>query len=179
VEKVRICPTAPERSPEQLRRDSSGGGTTIRAWLVADGPRAYQGSYAINGWFYTKDIYNNDTAGLRKHFTTDASIANPSLTPLFADSVWVDAWPEPTDRPAVNLFTGDNFQGGGLSRIAIPRHAANAAGAPRNFPAREKLPGAVALNFADNHVEQARLEKLWNFHWHTEWKEPAKRPGLQ
>lgn len=178
VEKVRTCPTAPERSAAELRRDSSGGGTTVRAWLVADGPRAYQGSYAINGWFYTKDIYNNDAAGQRKHFKSESEINNPSLTPYFADSVWVDTWPEPSDRPARNLYNGDNFAGAML-RVAIPRHTFNASAAPRNFDPKNKLPGAVNVNFADNHVETVKLENLWNLQWHREWVNPAKRPGLQ
>ena len=48
IEKVRTCPTAPERNATDLRRDRSGGGTTIRAWLVEDNPaRSYQGKYSI------------------------------------------------------------------------------------------------------------------------------------
>jgi prepilin-type N-terminal cleavage/methylation domain-containing protein len=178
VEKVRICPTAPERTVDQIRRDPTIHGTTVRAWVVAEGRYTNQGSYSINGWFYTEDRYNASGAGLRKHFKTESSIRFPSQTPLFADSVWVDAWPEPTDRPSRNLFTGDQFQGGGLSRIAIPRHSASAAAASRNFDARNKLPGAVSVNFADNHVELVKLEKLWNLQWHTEWQDPPKRPGL-
>lgn len=178
VQQVRTCPTAPERSDAQLKRDSSPEGRTTRAWLVADGPRNFQGSYAINGWCYTKDIYNNDAVGLRKHYTSEAAIASPGTTPYFADAIWVDAWPEPTDRPAKNLFDGDKFQGGGLSRIAIPRHAAPPGSAPKNFDAKNKLPGASNVCFADGHVEAIKLDKLWNLSWHTLWENPPKRPGL-
>jgi len=181
VEKVRVCPTAPERSAADLKKDSSAGGTATRAWLVADGastgPKAYQGSYAINGWLYTKDMYNMDAAGAAKHYSAEGAIIEPSKTPYFADAIWVDAWPSEADRPAVNLFTGDNFSGGGLSRIAIPRHSATASGAPRTFIAKNRLPGAVNVNFGDNHVELVKLERLWDFNWHSKWVVPPKRPG--
>jgi prepilin-type processing-associated H-X9-DG protein len=89
----------------------------------------------------------------------------------------VDAWPLVTDRPARNLFDGDKFVDGGLSRIAIPRHAASLASAVKNFDARNTLPGAVNVSFADNHVESVKLENLWNLYWHKNWDPPAKRPG--
>jgi prepilin-type processing-associated H-X9-DG protein len=178
IDKVRICPTAPERTPAQARQYPDIGGSTIFAWRVFEGNRGFQGSYAINGWFYSEDEYQMDTpAGVRKHFLKESQVLNPSNTPYFADSVWVDAWPEPTDRPARNLFTGDGFAGAML-RVAIPRHSFNASAAPRNFNARDKLPGAVNVNFADNHVETVKLENLWKLDWHREWRVPAKRPGL-
>lgn len=177
IDEVRFCPTAPKRTTNDLRRDRTIHGTVTRAWLAEEGPRAYQGSYAINGWFYSADRYNTDPVGIRKHYKNDTSIEQPSQSPIFMDSIWVDAWPEPTDRPARNLFTGDEFAAGGLSRVAIPRHASG-GNVPRNFNARDKLPGAINLTMADNHVELAKLEKLWFFKWHTMWVDPAKRPGL-
>jgi prepilin-type processing-associated H-X9-DG protein len=111
-------------------------------------------------------------------FTAESSIALPTLTPFFADAVWVDAWPVETDRPARNLMTGDDFSGGGLSRIAIPRHAAPVTAAVRNFNPKSQLPGGVNVSFADNHVELVKLEKLWGLYWHKSWKPPAVRPGL-
>jgi prepilin-type N-terminal cleavage/methylation domain-containing protein len=178
IDQVRLCPTAPGRSANALRTAGTEGGTTIKAWLCADGPRKYEGSYAINGWFYTKDMYNMDTeAGRRKHFLSESQVNNPSLTPHFADSVWVDTWPEVTDRPARNLFNGDNFAGAML-RVAIPRHSYAAASASRNFDPKNRLPGAINVNFFDNHVETVKLEQLWNLQWHREWVNPPKRPGL-
>ncbi|MGZ8920426.1 MAG: hypothetical protein ACXW3L_05550 [Limisphaerales bacterium] len=177
IDKVRICPTAPERTPAQMRQYPDIGGSTTYAWRVFEGNRGFQGSYAINGWFYSEDQYNWDPVGQRKHFKNESEVVNPANTPYFADSVWVDTWPEPTDRPARNLFTGDGFAGAML-RVAIPRHSFTASAAPRNFNARDKLPGAVNVNFADNHVETVKLENLWKLQWHREWVVPAKRPGL-
>ena len=124
-----------------------------------------------------KGYVQNDTVGLAKHYSSEGAIIDPAKTPYFADAIWVDAWPSETDRPAVNLFTGDNFSGGGLSRIAIPRHSATASGAPRTFIAKNRLPGAINVNFGDNHVELVKLERLWDFNWHSKWVVPPKRPG--
>jgi prepilin-type N-terminal cleavage/methylation domain-containing protein len=178
VNGVRICPSAPERSEAQLKRDSSAGGWVNRAWLVAGtvNGRAtnYQGSYALNGYLYTDSPYGDKA----KMFGSESSMVAPALTPFFGDSVWVDAWPVETDRPARNLVTGDDFTGGGLSRFAVPRHVAGPGAASKNFSAANKLPGAINISFGDNHVETVKLEKLWSLYWHKTWNPPAKRPGL-
>ena len=169
VKNLRYCPTAPERTVADLRRDSSAGGTTVRPWLVDK----YQGSYALNGYFYM-----DDTFGVAKNrFRAETDIQDPSRTPFFSDGYWVDFWAAETDRPARNLFNGDNFAQQGLARIAMPRHSATALSAPKNFNPKDNLPGAVNVAFADNHVETVRLEKLWNYNWHKNWVVPATRPG--
>ena len=173
ISKVRICPTAKERTTEDLKRDTSPEGWVTRAWLVTDGRTNYQGSYALNGYCYTDDPYGK----LEYRFKTEATILQPSKTPFFADAIWVDAWPLETDRPARNLSNGDGFVDGGLSRIAIPRHSASMADAVRNFNPKNTLPGAVNVGFADNHAESVKLEKLWQLTWHWNWVVPAKRPG--
>ena len=174
ISKVRICPTAKERTPEQLKTDTSASGWVTRAWLVAENGTNNQGSYALNGYCYSDDPYG--TPAYR--FKTEGTILQPSKTPFFADAIWVDAWPLVTDRPAVDLFNGDNFSGGGLSRIAIPRHSAPLSAVSRNFNARNPLPGAVNVGFADNHVETVKLDRLWQLYWHSQWVPPTKRPGM-
>ncbi len=173
IDAVRICPSAPERNAAQLRADSAGHGTIKRAWLVAGTSTNYQGSYALNGYLYTKSPYGNAA----KMFRSESDVRFASLTPFFADSVWVDAWPEETDRPPRNLFDGDKFQQPGLVRFSIPRHASSAAAAVTNFDPKNTLPGAVNVSFADNHVELVKLEQLWQLYWHREWQPPAVRPG--
>ena len=174
IDKVRTCPTAPERSAAQLRKDSSPEGWVTRAWLVAGNNTNYQGSYALNGYLYTESPYGD----AKDFFRSESDLAFPVKTPFFADAIWVDAWPLVNDRPARNLFDGDKFSGGGLSRIAIPRHVALFSGTMKNFDPRNTLPGAVNVSFADNHVESTKLESLWGLYWHKNWEPPAKRPGL-
>jgi len=173
INQVRICPTAKERSPEQIRKDSTASGWVTRAWLVAGTTTNYQGSYSINGYLYTDSPYGDQ----RNMFKSESDITSASKTPFFADAIWVDAWPLTNDLPARNLFTGDDFNGGGLSRIAIPRHSTTVSAASRSFNPKDQLPGAVNVGFADNHVETVRLETLWTLYWHKNWGEVAKRPG--
>lgn len=175
IHEVRYCPTGPERNSALFKKTrSEGWGTVNRAWVVDNGGTNYfQGSYALNGYLYSDDPYADKTL----RFQSESDVLEPVKTPFFADAIWVDAWPRETDRPARNLMNGDQFQAGGLSRIAIPRHVASVKSAVSNFNAKDDLPGAVNVGFADNHVELVRLEKLWTLSWHKKWVTPAKRPG--
>jgi prepilin-type N-terminal cleavage/methylation domain-containing protein len=177
IDAVRTCPAAPDRTPAQIKKDSSATGTVIRSWLVAgtDGNvnTNYQGGYALNGYLYSDSPYGDP----KLMFRTDSAILSPSTTPFFADAIWVDAWPVETDVPARSLYDGDQFAGGGLSRFAIPRHSAPLSAAVKNFNPKNQLPGAINLIMADNHVELSKLEKLWNYDWHLNWQKPLKRPG--
>ncbi len=170
IDKVRYCPTAPMRTATQLKKDASLTGWVNRSWLVGN----FQGSYALNGYLYDQSPYGKPA----NHFKNEAQLFNPANTPFFADSIWVDAWPEEIDSPAINLFDGDSFAAAGLSRIAIPRHAAPLSAATKRFDKKSLLPGCVNVSFADNHVELVKLEKLWTLSWHKTWKTPIKRPGL-
>ena len=170
---VRFCPVAPERSDAQVTQDNSPYGRVARPWLVYENSKNYyQGSYTINGWFYSGNppVERDD-----RTFRTDSEIQNPSLTPFFADGVWVDAWPLETDRPARNLDNGD-FGIGEMMIFAIPRHG-TAGAPPKNHNPKDPLPGSVNVSFADNHVESVRLENLWKLYWHKSWQPPAIRPG--
>jgi len=174
INQVRFCPAAPERTPDQLKKDRTATGWVNRAWLVDNGGTNYfEGSYCLNGYFYSADIYGDP----KLHFATEADVQDPVKTPFFADAIWVDAWPLETDKPARDLSNGDSFAGGGLSRIAIPRHISSSGAAVKNFDPKNALPGAVNVGFADNHVETVRLENLWQLTWDKTWKAPAVRPG--
>ncbi len=174
IDQVRFCPTAPERNASSLRKDASGHGTTVRAWLVDGGASGrWQGSYALNGYLYTKSPYGSD----KNMFKVESDIRQPSSTPYFADAIWVDAWPLETDMPARNLYDGDKFQTPGMVRFSIPRHAAGREAATTQFDPQGELPGGINMAFADNHVELVRLERLWDLTWHRNWRVPDKRPG--
>jgi prepilin-type N-terminal cleavage/methylation domain-containing protein len=173
IKEVRFCPTAPERDAGKVKKDSSPEGWVTRAWLVAGDRTNYQGSYALNGYLYSDSPYGD----AKNMIKGDSDIVQPSKTPFFADAIWVDAWPLVTDTPAVNLFDGDKFAGGGISRFAIPRHGSAPSAAIKNFNKKNILPGAINVGFADDHVEPIKLENLWGLYWHKNWEPPAKRPG--
>jgi prepilin-type N-terminal cleavage/methylation domain-containing protein len=190
INKVRICPVAREIAQSEINKvrmtPDYPAGRVNRPWVVdGTGTNWFQGGFAMNGYFYQIDNPNppntdNDPYGDKaSHFTTEASIANPSLTGVFGDGIWVDFWPSPIDLPARNLMNGDGFAGGGLSRIAIPRHAAALGKAPTNFNPKDRLPGVNPIAFADGRIEAVRLDNLWTrVVWHKNWVAPAKRPGL-
>ena len=175
VNQVRVCPSAREKPP---LTDTTTWGTADIAWVWASGPPTYRGSYTFNGWLYSgDDPYHNGPADAPKRVQKDTDIPRPALTPLFADSIWVDSWPEPTDPPARDLYNGD--QSGGIGRIGrntIARHGGkSASAAPRNVPAGQRLPGGVDVGCADGHVDASPLEKLWNYEWYRGYKVPATR----
>ena len=133
----------------------------------------YQGSYALNGYFYSQPRYGATT----NLFQNESDISYQTKTPVFADALWVDVWPSHSDQAATNLFEGNQPLGAGLQRIAIPRHACSLSAIPSTFDLKNTLPGAVNVSFADTHVETVGLERLWDLHWHKNWVHPIKRPG--
>ncbi len=178
VNQSRLCPVAPEM-PTNQRKDNASSGRVNRAWLWVWGSRGieWQGSYALNGWFYDGDDPFHPKNDVR-FFLKDTGIEFPSQTPVVCDSVWVDAWPETNNPPARNLYTGDDYVGvGDMSRVCIPRHSADLSKASKNFNAKSELPGAINISMADGHAELVRLERLWNYYWSRTWQVPARRPG--
>ena len=108
-------------------------------------------------------------------FRREGDILSTSTTPVFADGMWVDAWPKETDRPAANLLEGATVLGS-LSTLTIARHGSGTRGVPKVLPAGSRLPAAINLSFADGHVSTTQLEQLWTLTWHRNWQVPAQRP---
>ncbi len=66
-----------------------------------------------------------------------------------------------------------------IARYVIPRHAwAAPSTAPQNFDITQRLPGGINIGLLDGHAELSKLENLWNYNWHLNYKPPLKRPGL-
>jgi prepilin-type N-terminal cleavage/methylation domain-containing protein/prepilin-type processing-associated H-X9-DG protein len=177
INQARVCPAAPEL-PRAKRTDNDSSGRINRTWLWAWGRgKEWQGSYALNGWFYNGDDPFHPANDAR-FYVKDTAIDYPTITPVVGDSVWVDTWPETNNPPAKNLFTGDDYMGNGdMSRVTIPRHSALLSAAAKNFNPKNELPGGINVALADGHVELVRLEKLWKLSWHRGWLAPDKRPG--
>jgi prepilin-type N-terminal cleavage/methylation domain-containing protein/prepilin-type processing-associated H-X9-DG protein len=173
TERVRVCPKTKMFTAEEVKERRLQPGAVNHTWVNG----SYQGSYAINGWIHGRDQFGSGPIS----FTSEASVAHPSLTPYFADSVYQDTWPVDGRRRLRDLFHGRDEIGANsvalvmeLNVIAIPRHAAPLSAAVTNFDAKKELPGAVNVTFADNHVESVKLERLWWLYWHKEWI-PHKR----
>ena len=191
IDQVRFCPVAPERLPHALKNDPSAHGTVKRAWLAHVGRVQLQGSYALNGFLYTKSptaSYNRflSRKTIGDMFRGDSDIRLPTQTPVFADSIWVDSWPQENSRPPRNLYDADKSVFGigleSIARFCIPRHGSRGGSIPKrsymsDFDPKNTLPGSINVSFADNHVEAVRLENLWNLYWHRNWEPPKPRPG--
>ena len=150
-------------------------------------PEYRAGSYLQNNWLGFNWSWNDSPFQwyYAELFRAEGEIQNPSSTPVFADGVggWLgfSCWwwgPRATDPPAHNLVTGNDAGRAGMSMFTIPRHGSRPSKVPTDHPPATKLPGAVNVSFYDGHVEQVKLERLWQLYWHKGYVPPVKRPGL-
>lgn len=144
-------------------------GTSGKSWTWVNGvSRPEQGSYGLNGWLYRyPSNYNNgwvESAENLKKFayanTLDAP--NSASVPVFFDCLWVDAWPKHTDTVPVNLDLaqeppsrntgGDGPVNNHIRRLMLKRHF-----------------GSSNVSFLDGHVDNIKLENLWQYKWHQEF----------
>lgn len=179
VHQIRTCPST--RDPVLKRKQNNPAnpyyGTADETWIWptnSNATQGYSGSYSLNGWLYTGLDFGASDAD--KFYKAEAGVDNPVMTPEFGDAMWVDAWPEPTDAPARNLFFGDGVQGG-MGRYTIARHGVSSPSqAPKKMSPGEPLPGAINIVCLDGHVDVTKLDKLWNYYWHKKWVVPGTRP---
>ena len=174
----RFCATAPQQSRWSLTGTAVDGfGAANYPWEWLYGPPMYQGgfaqgSYGINGWCYSglATYASGLDINAANAFDKESAIRTPSLTPFFSDSVWVDGWPETTDKPPSNLYYGGDT-GGGMQRLCIARHFyKNASQAPRAvLPNINSLVGGIMVGFSDGHVQSEKLNNLWNLTWNIQW----------
>jgi prepilin-type processing-associated H-X9-DG protein len=187
--KVSICPSAPARP---LRSGKFYQGAIKTAWTMDESYPYWRGnmgqrragSYTQNSWLSSHSSLYEPTS-MDEPFRVEGDIKDSSRTPVFADGIHF-AWalgfnrrgPRATDEPAYNLVTGEGGPVLGMGSFTIPRHGSRPSTVPTNHPVNQKLPGAINMSFFDGHVEQVKLERLWQLYWHKEWKIPARRPGL-
>ncbi|HEY3761243.1 MAG TPA: type II secretion system protein [Verrucomicrobiae bacterium] len=170
--KILVCP-----STLQSTSGGPGPGAADMPWVWNNppSPNTYTGSYALNGWLYSKTMYSATDNPLFM-MNKQSMIQKPSETPVFCDSMWVDCWPLETSPPSTDLYNG-NFTDEGMARCTIARHGGVIpAKASQNFDTTQRMPGAINVGMADGHVELVRLENLWQLSWHLNWQTPATRP---
>ena len=183
VNTVRSCPvgvnpttrTAPG-SPNYLY------GTADMMWAFAPYGTNFQGSYALNGWLYSGNYTVQDFASAldSMEYNTTAGITQPSTTPLFGDSMWIDGWPLETQGPSKDLYNGNGTVGQDMGRFTLARHGSSSAtSAPRNITTNSGLPGSVNLVLYDGHAAATKLGALWMLNWHSGWVIPATIPAPQ
>jgi prepilin-type N-terminal cleavage/methylation domain-containing protein len=182
VNGVRLCPVANQSSPPNPANGDALQGTAANCWAWWPAANVLNdGSYALNGWFYTASPYDPEP---QNYYKSDTQVRYPSQTPFFSDSMWVDLWPHTNDFPTGDLYDGalsGNASGddGPITRVTLARHGDKApAEAPRNAPVAGPFPGSINVGFSDNHVQPVKLDNLWQLYWNGTWQ-PLKRPGLR
>ena len=114
---------------------------------------SFYGSYCFNGWQHPNMsakvgpwewLYQNDSEG------------QPDMAPMISDGIWVDAWPEESDKPAE---TSEGSRISMMAKVSMDRHD-----------------GRNLIVFNDGHVDAVELPMLWTLHWHKNWKTPNILP---
>lgn len=179
VSPARICPLAINPTTRNVFSVQYTLGAADQMWKWVPFNTNYQGSYAFNGWLYSG---NYSVSGLNIapsddwQYITEADVIKPSNTPLFADAVWVDGWPQETEGPASDLYNGSDSTFFG--RFTIARHGGSPpASAPRNITSSASLRGAIDVAFIDGHANSVKLRDLWTLEWHKNWIIPASIPS--
>jgi prepilin-type N-terminal cleavage/methylation domain-containing protein/prepilin-type processing-associated H-X9-DG protein len=132
----------------------------------------YQGGYGIN------DYAESGVGTGGGYFNKDSAIRWPTLTPYFADAIFADIAPSPSDKASPWDVYDGGFNGPGLCRAAIARHGGAGPGAASRYlpTGTSKLPGLSDVAFADGHAELVKLDNLWTLYWTSTWPSTAQRP---
>jgi prepilin-type N-terminal cleavage/methylation domain-containing protein/prepilin-type processing-associated H-X9-DG protein len=181
---VLFCPTAPNKgNPNNLTNPQ---GTADAAWQWTISNPGYSSSYGYNSWLnggFGANLITYPNGG----YKNDASVQNPTLTPMFFDAYWINCSPGENDSPSsgspasglgsgagggagggasYNLYSGSaSYEG--MNRVTVARHGVTSA--PKSLAKGSALPGTVNIGFTDGHAENIKLQKLWSLYWHRGW----------
>jgi prepilin-type N-terminal cleavage/methylation domain-containing protein/prepilin-type processing-associated H-X9-DG protein len=179
-----LCPTTTK--PQAVAGNTVPGDveTPWASMLPRGSGKVYYGSYGYNGWAFS-DKLGNGQGSPENYFVKDIGVKNSSLTPIFYDQSWTDAWPLETDAPNRYLYTAQGaatlpagaavaFRGypGHMGRVTLARHGSGGGPrAPRDSVGTKasQLPGAINMGYCDGHAETMRLKNLWTLTWHARW----------
>ncbi|MCO5053899.1 MAG: prepilin-type N-terminal cleavage/methylation domain-containing protein [Verrucomicrobiae bacterium] len=167
-----VCPAAPDKGITPGAVNVPGTSDSAWHWTISTPP--YSGSYGYNCWLNLG--LGNAATRPDNVIKKPAAVQRVSTTPMFMDSIWINCDPLETDPPARDLYNGDQSKEG-MPRVTIARHGGRAAAAaPRSVGIGAALPGAINIAFTDGHAEQVKLDQLWSYDWHRNWKTPTIRP---
>ena len=111
-------------------------------------------SYGINSW--TNCMTQSRGSRLEELFwKSTRDVETPANVPVFADALWHDSWPQPTDAPLplpIDLGGGNMGTFGEINHSCIDRHN-----------------GGVNLLFMDWSARKVGLKELWTLKWHRQF----------
>ena len=183
---VLYCPVAPFRNPTASELNQNVNGKADLAWIWALSSPQYSSSYGINKWLALPgQSLGNGNNNPNDLYTKQSTVRFPATVPMFMDAAWINLDPMETDPPARNLYdplNGTSPTAGaavneGMPRCCVARHGDRQAGAaPTSVGIGVPLPGMINMGFCDGHVEEVKLQNLWQYPWHLGWVTPAQRP---
>ena len=122
-------------------------GTCDSAWnFVYPDPNRdpWAGSYGVNFWLvlHSMGYPENATLESRFPFSREGQVTQPVWTPLLADCVFSEVYPQASDPPANDLLYGlrDGSGKQEMQLMNIPRHGNRPNSPPRNWPMSQPLP---------------------------------------
>lgn len=178
VDAVRVCPLASLPTTRTVFSSQYTLGAADQKWHWSPFGINYTGSYGYNGWLYTGNYSSKIVSGGPDDwkYSSEEGVHKTSSTPVFADAVWVDGWPQETEGPSKDLYNGGNNTFFG--RFTVARHLGIApSAAPRNIAASSGMVGGIQIAFIDGHAGSARLKDLWTLDWHNNWVTPSTIPA--
>jgi len=178
VDAVRVCPAASAPTTRTVFSSQYTLGAADQKWQWNPYTTNYSGSYGYNGWLYTGDYSSRIVTGGPDDwkYASETSVRKSSSTPVFADAVWVDGWPQETEGPAKDLYNGGNNTY--MARFTVARHLGIAPkAAPKNITATSELVGGIEVAFMDGHAAPVKLPQLWTLDWHNNWVAPSTLPA--
>lgn len=170
-----LCPKATSRrgpgeqevqvSPTAVNAVDWGGPTTAFDFPISstsDPSLPLTASYALNCWVYNPDTNHVQGRLATYHWRKYSAPSQPSITPLFLDSMWRGGGPDVRDRPP--LFNGEEMDQHDERNAAL-----NEMG---SFAVIRHSKGVNVLYF-DGSVRNARAKDLWSLPWHRDYDAAA------
>jgi prepilin-type processing-associated H-X9-DG protein len=148
-----LCPAA--TGPLSLNQ----GSLAFAAWsrvidVPGGGKQLHIGSYSDNTWTNNMTV-NRGSRRAEWSWRTVRDVENPSQVPVFADSIWHDAWPRHTDVPR---------------QLPVDKEPIGAAAYDEmNLFAIERHDGGINGLFMDWSARKVGLKELWTLKWHREF----------
>jgi len=170
-----FCPSAPDKGNPTGAVNPSGKSDEAWHWTIST--PTYAASYGINKWLSPIPGLANSVAHPNFLYTKESLVPQPTQTPVFMDTAWINLDPMESDAPAHNLWDPLSVNPGeGMPRVCIARHGERpASAAPKSILPGSALPGTIDIGFVDGHVEQVKLDNLWSLYWHLNWTVPSIR----
>ena len=134
---------------------TEGGPTTAYDFPISDPHNPglpLTASYGLNCWVYNPDTNSVQGRLAVLNWRKCGAVVQPSMTPLFLDSMWRGAGPEADDAPPD--FNGEEIgmDGDEMPLFAIKRHNKG-----------------VNILFFDGSVRNTGVKDLWNLPWHLNY----------